>query len=101
MQDFRYCSRLFQGHEKGVVRKAKSLEDAQRTCGGYFLIHRFFYRNFANLSLMAFDKDYGLRGTARIVQKPQPTENRAKKAANRPLLIPRTVFENGELWEFN
>ena len=37
----------------------------------------------------------------RIVQKPQPTENRAKKVANRPLLIPRMVFENGELWEFN
>jgi len=37
----------------------------------------------------------------RIVQKPQPTENRAKKVANRTLLIPRMVFENGELWEFN
>ena len=37
----------------------------------------------------------------RIVQKPQPTENRAKKVANRPLLIPRMVFENGELREFN
>lgn len=37
----------------------------------------------------------------RIVQKPQPTENRAKKVANRPLLIPRMVFENGKLWEFN
>jgi hypothetical protein len=37
----------------------------------------------------------------RIVQKPQATENRAKKVANRPLLIPRMVFENGELWEFN
>jgi len=35
---------------------------------------------------------------ARIVQKPQPTENGAKKVANRPLLIPRMVFENGELW---
>ena len=38
---------------------------------------------------------------ARIVQKPQPTENRAKKVANRPLLIPRMVFENGELCDFN
>ncbi len=38
---------------------------------------------------------------SRIVQKPQPTENRAKKAANRPLLIPRMVFEKSELWEFN
>jgi hypothetical protein len=37
----------------------------------------------------------------RIVQKPQATENRAKKVANRPLLNPRVVFENGELWEFN
>jgi L-cysteine:1D-myo-inositol 2-amino-2-deoxy-alpha-D-glucopyranoside ligase len=36
-----------------------------------------------------------------IVQKPQATENRAKKVANRPVLIPRMVFENGELWEFN
>ena len=36
--------------------------------------------------------------TARRVQKPHPTENRAKKVANRPLLIPRMVFENGELW---
>jgi hypothetical protein len=35
------------------------------------------------------------------VQKPQATENRAKKVANRPLLNPRMVFENGELWEFN
>ncbi len=35
------------------------------------------------------------------MQKPQATENRAKKVANRPLLNPRMVFENGELWEFN
>ena len=35
---------------------------------------------------------------ARIVQKPHPTENKAKKVANRSLLIPRMVFENGELW---
>jgi len=35
------------------------------------------------------------------VQKPQAAENRAKKVANRPLLIHRMVFENGELWEFN
>jgi len=39
--------------------------------------------------------------SARIVQKPQQTENMAKKVANRPLLNPRMVFENGELWEFN
>jgi hypothetical protein len=39
--------------------------------------------------------------TPRIVQKPQPTEDRAKKVANRPRLNPRMVFENGELWEFN
>lgn len=39
--------------------------------------------------------------SARIVQKTQATENRAKKVANRPLLNPRMVFENGELWEFN
>ena len=32
-----------------------------------------------------------------LTEKPQPTENRAKKVANRPLLIPRMVFENGEL----
>jgi hypothetical protein len=38
---------------------------------------------------------------SRIVQKPQPTGDRAKKVANRPLLNPRMVFENGELWEFN
>ena len=37
----------------------------------------------------------------RIVQKPQPTENRTKKVANRPSLRPRRVFENGELREFN
>jgi hypothetical protein len=34
-------------------------------------------------------------------EKPQAPENRAKKVANRPLLIPRMIFENGELWEFN
>ena len=33
---------------------------------------------------------------ARIVQKPQATENRAKKVANRLLLNPRMVFENGD-----
>lgn len=38
---------------------------------------------------------------ARTVQKPHPTENRAKKVANRPLLSPRMVFENGELWGFH
>ena len=38
---------------------------------------------------------------ARIVQKPQPTENRAKKGGKPTTLIPRMVFENSELWEFN
>ena len=38
---------------------------------------------------------------SRRVQKPHPTENRAKKVSNRPSLIPRRVFENGELREFN
>jgi len=54
-------------------------------------------RKFSSLLPMFFDKTC----CARIVQKPQPTENKAKKVANRPLLIPRMVFVNGELWEFN
>jgi hypothetical protein len=37
--------------------------------------------------------EYGTR----IVQKPHPTENRAKKVSNQSLLRPRMVFENGEI----
>jgi hypothetical protein len=45
------------------------------------------------------------RNTARLGYAPYtlktyPKGNRAKKMANRPLLGPRVVFENGDLGEF-
>jgi len=64
------------------------------SCDATGFIHRAFWGFW-------FCKSEQMSEIARIVQKPQSTENRAKKVANRPLLNPRMVFENGELWEFN